>query len=115
MKVIVSGGRDYKPKLGDFSKMEQALLPLATEIVSGKCRGADRLGEAFAMWYGLKLTPFYADWKLYGRSAGPRRNEIMAKHADVLYVFPGGRGTQDMIMRAVTHGLQVIRHGKVGA
>ena len=91
LKVIVAGSRDFDI----FSKVEDTLMMYFkehklhradVEIVSGAARGADRLGEQFAIKYGLKLTKFPADWDKYGKSAGYRRNAEMAKYADVYQV-----------------------------
>lgn len=114
LKVIVAGSRDFDI----FSKVEDTLMMYFkehklhradVEIVSGAARGADRLGEQFAIKYGLKLTKFPADWDKYGKSAGYRRNAEMAKYADVLFAFWDGKskGTQHMINLAKDANLDV--------
>jgi len=45
------------------------------EIVSGAYyKGADLLGEKYANEKGHHLTQFTADWKRFGKAAGPKRN-----------------------------------------
>ena len=84
------------------------------EIVSGHAAGADALGEKFAKKNNIKLTVFPADWKKYGKSAGPIRNSQMAKYASdgigILIAFwnEKSKGTQHMINVARTYRLQEI-------
>ena len=114
VKVIVAGSRDYT----DFDKVEYELMMYFkakglhrsdVEIVSGTARGADQLGEQFALKYGLKLTKFPADWDKYGKSAGYIRNVEMAKYADVLFAFWDGKskGTGHMIKIATSADIEV--------
>ena len=78
-------------------------------IVSGTARGADSLGEVYAKEKGYLLTKFPAQWDKFGKSAGYRRNEEMAKNADGLVAFWDGqsRGTKHMIDIAKAQGLAV--------
>lgn len=110
MKVIIAGSRDFI----DYAKLEEICDFLLqnydkVEIVSGGARGADKLGEAYAKSKGHSLSVMPADWEKYGRSAGYRRNETMAKYADCLIAFWDGesRGTKHMIDLARQHKLIV--------
>jgi hypothetical protein len=78
-------------------------------IVSGGARGADEMGERYAINKQYALDQYPADWKLYGRSAGYRRNEQMAKDATHLIAFWDGesRGTKHMVDIAVAADLEV--------
>ena len=49
-------------------------------IVSGGAKGADSLAEQYADARGYQKEIFKADWKKYGRAAGPIRNEEMQKY-----------------------------------
>lgn len=108
-KVIVAGGRDFN----DYERLEQVLNHLLkhklpdVEIVSGKARGADTLGERYAHTLGLPVKAFPANWNAYGKSAGYRRNKEMAEYADACVVFWDGssKGSKHMIDLALTHGL----------
>ena len=100
MKIIIAGTRtftNYKKlcKVCDHLLQDQTNI----EIVSGTCRGTDKLGEQYAKERGCKLTQFPADWNKYGKAAGPKRNQQMANYADVLIAFWDGksRGTKNMI------------------
>ncbi len=109
-KVIVAGTRtfdDYellKSKLDFFLKNQRGV-----EIVSGTARGADQLGEWYANERGLAVKRFPADWELYGKSAGYRRNAQMAEYADAAVIFWDGisRGSRHMINLAKEKGLPV--------
>lgn len=110
MKVIIAGGRNFN----DYEKLCQfcnKLLSKQTkvEIVSGTARGADLLGERYANDKEYPIKQFPANWDKYGKSAGYKRNEQMAKYADVLIVFWDGksRGTKHMIDLAKRVNLKV--------
>jgi hypothetical protein len=79
------------------------------EIVSGTAAGADTLGERYAQEKGYEVKKFPAQWDLYGKSAGYKRNQQMAEYADGLIAFWDGksRGTKHMIDIATNKGLKV--------
>lgn len=122
MKIIIAGGRDYKMTWDDWAYLDR-FLGTITEVVSGKARGADSAGEAWAEARGIPVKPFPADWddmtvtpcrprrrpdgSEYNAAAGHARNQAMADYADGVILFPGGRGTADMWARARFAGLQI--------
>jgi len=55
------------------------------------------------------LSYFYADWKNLGKSAGIKRNEVMASYADALVAVWDGKspGTKHMISYAKKKKLKV--------
>lgn len=79
------------------------------EIVSGTARGADQLGERYAVERGFAVKKFPADWDRYGKSAGYKRNAQMAEYADAAVIFWDGisRGSMHMINLAKEKGLPV--------
>lgn len=108
MKTIIAGGRDFT----DFDILWMILCAISdppTEIVSGGARGADKLGEKAATDVGIPLKVFRANWDLYGKSAGYKRNVDMAIYADALIAFWDGksRGTKHMIDIAIKNNLIV--------
>ena len=110
MKIIIAGGRTFDNYELLFEKCEQAFsLQTEIEIVTGKCVGADSLGEQYAKEKGYKITEFPADWDKYGKAAGYKRNEQMALYADALIAFFDGesKGTKLMIELAKKHELKV--------
>lgn len=102
MRVIIAGSRDFTDYEMLKRCVEQAIeenkLDI-TEIVSGKARGADTLGEQYAKEKGIPVRGYPADWDKYGKSAGYIRNEQMGKYADFLIAFwhPASKGTTNMI------------------
>src|SRR5690606_3144256 len=94
MKLIIAGGRDYRFTPNDIEQLNS--LKNITEVVSGGAKGADAEGEQWATEQGIPIKIFKADWKQYGRGAGPRRNQAMADYADAVVLFPGGKGTENM-------------------
>jgi hypothetical protein len=108
MKVIIAGSRDFN----DYDKIKAGVKASGfdiTEVVSGGASGADKLGEKYAEEHGIPITIFPAEWGKYGRSAGPRRNGIMADYADALIAFPIGAsiGTRNMIEKAQGKKLKI--------
>ena len=109
MKVIVAGGRNYC-----FTPESTAFLDRLhqehhfTEVVSGGAAGADKCGEEWARRNNLSIRVFPADWKSFGKRAGPIRNRQMAKYADALVLFPGGSGSSSMLSEAILVGIQLV-------
>lgn len=112
-KVIIAGGRDFNDYGLLTTKCKQFLFtnynPQDIEIVSGKARGADSLGEQFAKMCNMKVAEFAADWDRHGKAAGYIRNKQMAEYADALIAFwdKKSRGTMHMINLAKEKGLHV--------
>ena len=106
-RLIIAGSRTFS----DYEKLKTTIIERYDvkdlHIISGGARGADILGERFAREYNLPLTRYPAEWDLYGKSAGYRRNENMARNADVCIVFWDGvsKGTKHMIDLCVKHNL----------
>ena len=108
MRIIVCGGRDYS----DQQHVDEVLNGLkgVQHLFHGNARGADTLA---ANWGdrqpGTSVHAVPAQWKKYGRSAGPKRNQAMlGQSPDLVVAFPGGRGTADMIKRSKAAGVEVL-------
>lgn len=103
LRVIVAGGREFN----NYQMVKEALDELRLtcpniSIVCGEARGADTFGRKYAEENNLPIDSHpvtAADWKTYGKGAGYRRNEDMAKVADALLAFWDGesKGTKHMI------------------
>jgi hypothetical protein len=111
MKLIVAGGRDFN----DWDLLNRTLTKILErtqikEVISGKAKGADTLGERFASENGIPVKEFPADWIKYGKRAGYLRNKQMANHGEALVAFWDGRspGTKMMIDLAKELGLEVL-------
>lgn len=110
MKVIIAGGRNFR----DYNQLRESCDNILVnqkevEIVSGTAAGADTLGERYAQEKGYEVKKFPAQWDLYGKSAGYKRNQQMAEYADGLIAFWDGKskGTKHMIDIANKMGLKV--------
>lgn len=112
MRVIVAGSRE----IADLATVARAIEYSGfkvTEVVSGRARGVDRLGEAWADANGVPVKPFPAQWRRadgsVDKGAGHKRNEQMAQYADALVAVWDGKstGTEDMIRRADKRGLSI--------
>jgi hypothetical protein len=110
VKVIIAGSRNFYNYELLKSECDRILKGLSDiEIVSGTAKGADFLGERYALGRGYKLTKFPAKWKTYGNMAGPFRNREMAEYADTLICFWDfkSRGSKNMIETATRLYLKV--------
>jgi len=113
-RVIVAGSRTFYDYELLKSKLDKFLsnIKVPIEIVSGRAKGADQLGERYADERGYKVKMFPAQWTKYHRKAGPIRNEQMAQ-----YVSPDGAcvvfwdgissGSEHMIETAKTYKLKL--------
>ena len=111
MKVIIAGGREFSPNNDSIAWVLKIINELhPDEIISGCARGADTFGEKLAEHLNIPVRKFPANWKFYGKAAGPIRNEQMANYADACILFPGDRGTDDMRRRAKEHGLVLYEY-----
>jgi len=109
MRVIIAGGRDFRPTLRWLGLVVNELIQLgATQIVSGRARGADTFGEAISAALCTKPALFPADWDEHGRAAGPIRNHQMAENADAVILLPGGAGTANMFATAQKLDLRIV-------
>lgn len=111
MKVIIAGSREVEDEILVFEAYQLAKF-VATEVVSGGCRGVDAAGEQFATDFNIPIKVFPADWIKYGKGAGPMRNRQMAKYADALIAIWDGksRGTKNMIDEMNRLGKPVYVH-----
>lgn len=113
MKILVCGGRNYKDK----EKVYIALAKIApTIVITGGCpSGADFYAKEFCRDHKVDIVEYPAQWNLLGPKAGPMRNQYMLDtNTDIKLVaaFPGGRGTQDMVKRALKAKIVVIKEAE---
>lgn len=112
-RVVIAGCRDYNNYDEAKVYIDFCISNIRKDntiiIVSGGASGADAIGERYAKDNGFKVEKFSADWKTYGRSAGPRRNKQMAEVSDYIICFWDGksRGTKSMIDYARKYGKPV--------
>lgn len=115
MKILcVTGSRDYT----DADTVRRVLGGLSFDrLIHGDYRGADHTCRDVckAEWPHVEVIPFPADWTRYRSGAGPRRNRQMARFCETasgvfgdevaLVVFPGDKGTADMVRQWRKAGL----------
>lgn len=111
-RVIVAGSRMFSDYMYLRAVMDVLLSRYEKkniQIICGLAKGADACGERYAKERGLSIHYFQAEWKKYGKAAGPIRNEEMAQNADALVAFWDGKspGTRNMIEMAKKYHLQV--------
>jgi hypothetical protein len=106
VRLVIAGPRDLEVSDREIHDAVDRLLAarnlIPSEIVSGNQFGVDRCGERWARACGLPVKPFPvtpAEWRQYGKPAGPRRNGLMADYADALLAIRHKvtNGTSDMI------------------
>ena len=108
-RVVIAGCRDYTNYDEAKVYIDFYLSNIRKEngviILSGCASGADAIGERYAEENGFAVEKYPADWKTYGKSAGPKRNEQMAEICDFVICFWDGksRGTKSMIDYAVKY------------
>ena len=116
MNVIIAGLRGFSDYDLFKVKLEQLIQDNAievTEIVSGGASGVDAMAERYANEKGISVKVFKADWKKYGRGAGPVRNKEMAEYVGekgVLIAFwdHKSKGTGSMIKIAEKMNLKIL-------
>jgi hypothetical protein len=112
MRLLVSGDRNWKRM--DIIERELKKFPNDTVVIHGMARGADTIAAFVAERLGMKVIPFEAKWHIYGRGAGPIRNQKMLDEGkpDMVLAFheniKESLGTKDMIERAKKARIKVI-------
>jgi hypothetical protein len=112
--LIVCGGRDYAPRWPSYAWLWSRCEAFgATGIREGGASGGDTVGRIWAQRTGMLLDTCHANWEAHGKAAGPIRNRFMLSRLPApvgVLVFPGGRGTEDMVKAARDAGLAVERY-----
>lgn len=110
MRVIIAGGRDFDDY--DIAKKKLDFLLKDVKditIVSGGAKGADSIGEQYAINNKLSLIQCKANWNKFGKSAGYIRNKEMAEISHALIAIWDGKskGTKHMIDIAKKYNLKI--------
>lgn len=119
LRILIAGSRDF----ADYEYLKSCVSKFLKEhkdrtitIVSGNARGADKLGEKYAIENGIKLRRFPADWAKFGKSAGFIRNNQMLEYIQendcecaVLAFWDGkSHGTKHTITTAKKRGIETV-------
>lgn len=109
---LICGGRDFADKdLFDDTMIAQfRARGLPSKIVHGGAKGADTMAGSLAHTMSITAVAVLPDWTR-GKIAGPLRNQRMLDEhkPDLVIAFPGGRGTSDMVGRAMAAGVEIIQ------
>jgi len=86
-------------------------MPHNVTIIHGGAKGADQIGEDWAISNWQSILVFPADWSTHGKKAGVLRNTEMLREGkpDVVVAAKGGKGTGHMISIAKKAKVRVIR------
>lgn len=108
MKTIIAGSRD----IDDLHLVRDAVRRSGfdvSEVVSGRARGVDRVGEEWAFLNDIPVRLFPANWDVHGKAAGAIRNAEMADYSEALIAVWDGKskGTKNMIDIANRKNLKV--------
>jgi len=111
MKILVCGDRNWK----DDIKMYEVLKTFLNGVilVHGDAKGADKMAGRIGSKLGFKVIAYPAKWDIFGKGAGPIRNqqmldenydieEVIAFHNDI----ENSKGTKDMLRRAQKRGIK---------
>lgn len=120
--LLVCGGRDYDDRDFLYLNLTSAWVHGGiSSIICGynpqdkRYQGADQLAYEWAAENQIPCQTFPADWRTFGRSAGPRRNTQMADaKPDECAAFPRkdgswGSGTLDMLRKCAAADIQIHR------
>lgn len=108
--LIIAGSRSIPPKKAmrlikaHWKKMKRELGIKPTRILSGGAPGVDTAAIMVALELtkrGALIMP--ADWKKYGRGAGPIRNVGMAQRAHALFLLWDGKSKGSKHMLGIMH------------
>ncbi len=105
MRTIIAGSRDNVTQQDVDRAIElSGWSDLISVVVSGRARGADKMGEDWAKRHGIKIDPFVPNWRpngVFDKSAGYKRNEEMAASADALIAVWDGKSSGTGHMRDI--------------
>jgi YspA, cpYpsA-related SLOG family len=109
--VLVCGGRDFTDRETVFGELDRLHRERRiTLVVHGGAHGADELAGEWASSRRIACRVFHADWRAYGKAAGPIRNKQMIDEGrpDLVVAFEGGRGTAGMVSLAREARLEIV-------
>ena len=115
MKLLVCGDRNWTDAALIHAELKKR--PNVRLLIHGAAPGADTLAGKAAVECGIRVKAIPADWKRYGRAAGPIRNAAMLKEIPHLVLafhddIKHSKGTKNMIAQAYKAGVpyKLISH-----
>ncbi len=76
-RILVRGGVTFADEALLNETLDRVIGDEKVMLVSGGARGADALAEKYAKDRNIRIRVFPAEWKKYGKGAGPIRNRQM--------------------------------------
>ena len=110
--LIVAGPRNFFDREVIIDNLINAICDIKpTKIITGNATGVDQITAEYCHdLTEITFEVYPALWDKYGRSAGPRRNYLMAMAGTHLLAFYNGSpGTSNMIYFAERHDLKIIK------
>ena len=116
-RILVTGYRHWKDPAVIYKALTTHIAdsPFGTNhvtIVHKNSGGADRTAEKYAVDFSIRSERHVANWRKYGKAAGPLRNqEMVDAGADICLAFldPLSVGTKDCLQRAAVAGIPIAR------
>ena len=102
-KIVIAGCRNYYNYDEAKAYLDDCLVDINSKndiiILSGAANGSDKLGVRYALENNFRVELFLPEWDKCGKSAGPKRNKLMAQACDYVICFWDGEssGTRSMI------------------
>lgn len=102
-RITIVGCRDYNDYSVFYDFVDNCFRELNLQngitILSGHCTGVDAMAEKYAVEKGYNLEIYPAEWKKFGKAAGPKRNRIMVEKCDFVIAFWDykSKGTKSLI------------------
>lgn len=105
MKLIIAGSRDQSVTDEELTALLNQFNLKPTTVVSGMATGIDTCGWTFAVRRNIPVMSFYANWRGFGKAAGPIRNREMGEYADALLLIWDGKSYGSANMRSIMRSL----------
>lgn len=111
--ILIAGSRNFtnEKRLAEILEKEVGADDI---IVEGGATGVDSMAREWAEARGIAVIEIRADWKKYGRAAGPKRNDAMtayiAEHGGLaVFIWDGkSKGTKQCIDSAMKRMIPII-------
>jgi len=119
MRILFCGDRHWS-NYKIICDVMADLDPDVDVVIEGGAKGADILAAAAADYFDIPVLTFPADWKKYGRAAGPVRNTQMLTEGkpDMVLAFhddiDSSKGTRNMVEQAKKKGIPVRVYNSKG-
>lgn len=106
LRIVIAGSRSYCNFEEAETFIRESLKTISAHppfiVLCGGAKGADQLGEKFALCNAFPIEHHFPQWQRFGKAAGPIRNQKMAELCDVVICFWDGKskGTASLIRYA---------------